>query len=159
METKNIETKTASWFEVTVKYDKLEDDGGIKRLTETFTVNATTFGESEERMMKELEEMTAAMKNITSDPPEIKAIKKTTYREVFFNKNTDAGKWYKVVVAFITIDEKTEKVKKARSTYLVQANSTSEAETCTNEVFATSMSDYEIVSVSESNIADVIDYE
>lgn len=159
MKTDNIETKSASWFEVTAKYDKIEEDGGIKRVTETFTVNAVTFGESEERMTQELTELTSAVKNISSEAPEIKAIKKAPYKEIFFSNKSEEEWWYKVVVAFITIDEKTEKEKKAKVTYLVQANSTSNAEKNVREVFDRSMQDYVISSVSESNIVDVIDYE
>ena len=56
---------------------------------------------------------------------------------------------------FITIDEKTEKEKLTSSFYLVQAKSFTNAVENIQEVMKTSMLDYKIASVVETNILDV----
>lgn len=154
METNNVETKSASWFEVRVKYEKTQDNGEIKRVTELYTVNAMSFGEAEERMTKE-------MQDLTKGDFEIKAIAPANYKEIFFSKskNEDVDKYYKAKLAFITIDEKTESEKQSKINYLVQAGSLEGAQRHVNEVMNCSMIDYISVSLSESGIVDVIDYE
>ena len=86
------------------------------------------------------------------------AIQVASYKSVFFSDDSKDDKWYKVKVAFITIDEKTEKEKRQKFTYLVQASSSENALANTNECFKGSMSDYEIVDVNETKILDVYEH-
>ena len=86
------------------------------------------------------------------------AIQVASYKSVFFSDDSKDDKWYKVKVAFITIDEKTEKEKRQKFTYLVQASSSENAIANTNECFKGSMSDYEIVDVNETKILDVYEH-
>lgn len=71
-------------------------------------------------------------------------------------KETD-DKYYRVKLAFITIDERTEKEKKSKVTYLVQAGSLEQARMNTEEVMNGTMIDYEFVSVTETKILDVFE--
>lgn len=45
------------------------------------------------------------------------------YSEIFFSNVSDDDLWFKVRLAFITINEKTEKEKRTYQTYLVQSKS------------------------------------
>ena len=66
--------------------------------------------------------------------------------------------WYKSKVAFITIDEKTNKEKRSSVYYLVEGMSVHSAENNINTIMNGTMIDYVICSVSETKIEDVFEY-
>ena len=140
------------WFETIVRYDKTMESGEVKKVNETYVVDAITFGEAEKNITKELDSYIAGdfdIKNINPAP----------YSEIFFSDKDTDDKYYRVKLAFITIDEKTEKEKKSKVTYLVQANSLEQARKNTEEVMNGTMIDYEFVSVTETKILDVFEKE
>ena len=59
---------------------------------------------------------------------------------------------------FITIDESSEKEKRSKVTYLVQAGSVNRAIKNVDEVMGGTMIDYEIVSVNSTKFWDVFEY-
>lgn len=146
-----MRTRTAKWFECAVTYDKTHEDGLTKKTTEKIVLDALSFSEAESCA---IEEMTPYV----SGTLEVTAIQIASYKEVFFSEDFKDDKWYKVKVAFITIDEKTEKEKHQKFTYLVQASSSENALANTKECFKGSMSDYEIVDVNETKILDVYEH-
>ena len=146
-----MRTRTAKWFECAVTYDKTHEDGLTKKTTERIAVDALSFSEAEECAIDE-------MAPYISGGLEVTAIQIASYKAVFFSEDSKDDKWYKVKVAFITIDEKTEKGKRQKFTYLVQASSSENALANTNECFKGSMSDYEIVDVNETKILDVYEH-
>ena len=140
------------WFETIVRYDKTMESGETKKVNETYVVDAITFGEAEENITRALDSYIsgqASIKNITPAP----------YSEIFFSDKDTDDKYYRVKLAFITIDEKTQKEKKSKVTYLVQANSLEQARKNTEEVMNGTMIDYEFVSVTETKILDVFEKE
>ena len=140
------------WFETIVRYDRVMESGEMKKVNETYVVDAITFGEAEESIAEE-------MKPYMSGDFDIKNINPAPYSEIFFSDNDTDDKYYKVKLAFITIDEKTQKEKKSKVTYLVQANSLEQARKNTEEVMKGTMIDYEFVSVTETKILDVFEKE
>lgn len=78
------------------------------------------------------------------------------YSEIFFSKVSDDDLWFKVRLAFITINEKTEKEKRTYQTYLVQ--SSERAMRYVDEIMGKTMIDYELKSLSETNILDVFEH-
>lgn len=149
METKDIEAKYSTWFEVQVKYENQEDG---KKITETFTIEAQSFTEAEGRMMSELKEM-----NISEY--EVKAIKKAPYNDVYFSKNDNDDKWCKAVVRFTTEDERTEKLRHSNTAYLIQAKDIATAIRYVNESLRGSVVSYDSIQAVETKIKDCIDYE
>ena len=140
------------WFETIVRYDKTMESGEVKKVSETYVVDAITFGEAEESIA-------VIAKSYASGDFDIKNINPAPYSEIFFSdKNTDE-KYYKVKLAFITVNEKTQKEKKSKVTYLVQAGSLEQARKNTEEVMNGTMIDYEFVSVTETKILDVFEKE
>ena len=85
-------------------------------------------------------------------------IDRAPFKEIFFSDDEMADKWYKAKLQFITIDEHTEKEKRTKVTYLVQAGSFEGARKNIDEVMGGTMIDYVISSVSETNIMDVFEY-
>lgn len=146
-----MRTRTSQWFECFVRYDKMMEDGVQKKVTEQYTLDALSFGEAEDRITKE-------MSHYISGEFEVKNINPAPYGEIFFSDIDSDDKWYKVKLAFITIDEKTEKEKKSKVTYLVQAGSLEQARKNTEEVMNGTAIDYEFVSVTETKILDVFEY-
>ena len=138
------------WFETIVRYYKTMEDGEVKKVNEVYVVDAITFGEAEENIA-------GIAKSYASGDFDIKNINPAPYSEIFFSDKDTDDKYYRVKLAFITIDERTQKEKKSKVTYLVQANSLEQARKNTEEVMKGTMIDYEFVSVTETKILDVFE--
>lgn len=133
------------WFETKVRYDKTQENGAVKRVTESFMVDALSFTEAEARISEEVA-------HFTSDFT-ISAVKITKISEIFQQYNGD--KWYLVKAAFITIDEKSAAEKKTISQYLVSADSFKEAYDHFMEGMKGTLADFEINTIQETPIMDV----
>ena len=138
------------WFETIVRCDRMMEDGQMKKVNETYVVDALSFGEAEENITRE-------MSHYISGDFDIKNINPAPYSEIFFSDKDTDDKYYRVKLSFITIDEKTQKEKKSKVTYLVQANSLEQARKNTEEVMNGTMIDYEFASVTETKILDVFE--
>ena len=136
-------TRTAQWFECKTKYEKVMEDGLQKSVTEQYVVDAMSFAEAEARVIKE-------MSAYVSGEFEVTDVKKASYKEIIFaDDDASADRWYKVKLDFITIDEKTEKEKRSRVCYLVQAMK------ATDEMMGTTMIDYDAAAIQNTKIIDV----
>ena len=146
-----MRSRTAIWFEAKIRYEKMMEDGCLKKVTETYVIDALSFGEAEKRI---LEEMTSYV----SGEIEVCALKIAPYKEIFFADSNMDDKWYVAKLAFITIDEKTDKEKKTRVCYLVNAGNINAAVKNIEEQMAGTMIDYDTFNVSETQILDVFEY-
>ena len=70
--------------------------------------------------------------------------------------DNEGEKFYKAKVAFITVDEKTEKEKLTNVLYLVQADSLPAALKNIQNEFGSTGLDYTIVGLNETKIVDVL---
>lgn len=136
----------ALWFECKVKYERMMDNGMMKKVNEPYLVDALTFTEAEARIIEELKPRISGDYSVSSE-------KKTKISEVFFNENGD--RWYLVKVNMITYDEKSDKEKKTMQQMLVQASDIDDALDKFKEGMKGTMSDMEIAAVSETLIMDV----
>lgn len=146
-----MRSKTSTWFETKVRYEKTMDDGREKNVTEVFVVDALSFMEAETKITEE-------MSAYTSGETFIKAITRAPYKEVLFSDDSKDDKWYRVKLAFITLDERTEKEKKTLVTYLFQAANIDKARAYVKEVMEKTMIDYEVVSISETPVLDIFEH-
>ena len=146
-----MRSRTAIWFEAKVRYDKTMENGDLKKVTETYVVDALSFGEAEKRAIEEITPF-------VNDGLEIADLKIAQYKEVFFADNQQADRWYVAKLAFITIDEKTDKEKKTSVFYLVNAGNINSAIKNIDEVMGGTMIDYQTINVSETTIMDVFEY-
>ncbi|MBQ8097054.1 MAG: DUF4494 domain-containing protein [Prevotella sp.] len=146
-----MRSRTANWFECRIKYEKTQEDGMQKKVTESYVVDALSFTEAEQRIMEE-------MSSYISGEFEVSDIKKATYKEIFFSDEEMADRWYKAKLQFITIDEKTEKEKRSNVNYLVQAGTLNGAVKNLDEVMGGTMIDYVIAAVAETTLMDVFEY-
>lgn len=146
-----MRSRTAIWFECRIRYEKTMEDGMQKKVTENYVVDALSFSEAEERIIEE-------MSSYVSGEFDVADIKIAPYGEVFFADSDNADKWYKAKLAFITLDEKTQKEKRSTVNYLINAGSLNGAVKNIDEVMSQSMIDYIIVSVNETTLMDVFEY-
>ena len=146
-----MRNRTSIWFECKVRYEKSGEDGTPKKVTETYVVDALSFSEAESRIMEE-------MSRWVSGELEIADLKIAQYKEIFFADSDMADKWYKVKLAFITIDEKTDKEKKTTVYYLVNAGNINSALKNVDEIMSGTMVDYQTCNLSETQIIDVFEY-
>ena len=98
------------------------------------------------------------MSSYISGEFEVSDIKKATYKEIFFSEADSDDRWYKAKLQFITIDEKTQKEKRSNVYYLVQAGSLPVAVNHIQEVMGTTLIDYVIASLAETQIMDVFEH-
>lgn len=138
------------WIETKLKFSKTMENGEVKKVTEQYLVDALSFAEAEERIIKE------ATAFIHGDFT-VEAVKKSNISEIFYDERGD--KWYKVKTAFITLDEKTGQEKKSNQYMMVQAPDFHNALENFIEGMKGTMSDFEIASIAETKIIDVYDFE
>lgn len=136
----------ANYIETKLRYDKMSENGVVKKVNEHYLVDALTFTEAEARIIEE-------MQPYISGEMSVSAVKKTRIGEVFFNE--DADKNYLVKVSFITIDERTGAEKCADNLILVQANDLKDAYDKFMDGMKGTIADFEIRSISESPILEV----
>lgn len=135
----------ANWFECKVRYDRIQENGSVKKVNEPYLVDALSFTEAEARIT---EEVTPFISGDFS----VSAVKRTKIAEVFWQ---GGDRWYLVKVGFITIDEKTAAEKRSNSLILVQASNFKEAFEHFEEGMKGTMADYDILSISETPLMDV----
>ena len=146
-----MRNNTSEWFETKVRYDRTTEDGRKKKVTEAYTVEALSFTEAESVITKEIS-------NYINGEFDVKAITRAAYSEIFFSDVDTDDRYYRVKLAFITLDEKTEKEKRTIVIYLVQAASLDKARAYIKEEMNKTMNDYEVVSISETPLLDVFEY-
>ena len=150
-QTPTLRSRTAKWFECIVRYERQQEDGTTKKATESYIVDALSFTEAESRITKE-------MQAYVSGEFEVKNINPCPFSEIFFSDSLNDDRWYKARIAFITIDEKTEKEKLSHVYYLVQASCFDRAKAYIAQVMSAGMMDYVIKSIKETKYSDVYEY-
>ncbi len=136
----------AIYIETKIRYDKMMENGMVRKVTESYLVDALTFTEAEARTVEE-------MQPYISGELSVSAVKKTKISEIFFKEG--AGKNYLVKVAFITLNEKSGFEKRSVSQILVQADCFIEAYNNFQDKMKDTMSDYEIIGINETQILEV----
>lgn len=135
----------SNWFECKVRYDKTQENGSIKKVTEPYLVDAMSFTEAEARIIEELTPFISGDFNVS-------AVKRTKYAEIVWDDSAD--RWYQVKTAYISIDEKGNE-KKVSVLSLVAAKDFRGALDAYNESMKGTTVDYEIQTINETPIMDV----
>ena len=147
-----MKSKVSKYYEVKIQYQKMQEDGKEKKVTEQYVVEALSFTEAESRIIEEMAPYISGEFDVVSE-------KIAPFNEIFLSNRPDDDKWFISKVSFITSDEKTEKEKKQTFRYLVQAATSKLALDYTNEMFSHGMSDYIIDAVQDTPTLDVFLYE
>lgn len=148
----SLRSRTNTWFECKVRYEKTQEDGSEKMVNELYVVDALSFTEAEASIIDN-------MAVYVSGELKIANINHANYNEIFFSDIDDDDLWFKARLAFITIDDKKDKEKRTYVNYLIQAKSIERAKRYVDEVMGKTMIDYELKSLSETKIFDVFEHE
>lgn len=139
------------WFEGKVRFTKTMENGMEKKVTESYLVDALSFTEAEERLIKEVEPF-------ISGEFFVSGIKIAKLTEIFQSEDESADRWYKCKLWFVTVDEKNGLEKKTGAYILVQAADLREAVRRLDEGMKGTMTDYLIASITETSIMDIFPY-
>ena len=145
-----MKSVTYTWFEVKARYEQTQEDGMVKKVTDTFTIAVDDFAEAYTKGCEYVES------NLTIGDYDIIGEKIASYKEVFFSDNTMDDKFYRVKMMLITLDEKSGKERKTPYYHLVEASSIEKARKYIEEAYSDSMTDYTINEVVETKIIDAI---
>lgn len=136
----------SKWFECKVRYDKTQENGTIKKVTEPYLVDALSFTEAEARIIEELTPY-------ISGEFEVAGIKPVKYSEVV--PADDADRWYECKVEFVTLDERTATEKKTASRLLLAANDLHDAMSRFDQTMRDTMADFNALCIKETPLMDV----
>lgn len=136
----------AQWIECRAKYDKMQENGSIKKVVEPYLVDALTCTEAEARVTEELSAYISGDFSVSN-------VGKTKISEVFWDASGD--RFYKVKVNFITIDEKTASEKRTATYILVQACDFRNAYENFLDGMKGTMADFEIEAITETKLVEV----
>ena len=142
----------AVWYEAKIRYDKMGENGMVRKVTEPYLVDSVTCMNAEEIVVEKVAQF-------ISGEFEVKSVKKTAIAEIFYDESDYADKWYLVKFDFITLDEKSGKEKKLRNLILVQAGDFENALGRFQDGMKGTMADYRIASIAETPYMDVYPYE
>ncbi|MDD6496403.1 MAG: DUF4494 domain-containing protein [Prevotella stercorea] len=161
----------AEYFEVGVRYNRTNEKGIQVKVTEQYLVDAMSFTEAETRITAEVAQYS------TSGDFKVMTIKRSQISEIAIDKfglasevaaeakkitgenehaNSDVDRFYKVKVNWINIDEKTLKEKRTPQYFLVAAGSLDAAHYVIRQYLHGTVNDYDVATVDESKIVDVI---
>lgn len=132
-----------SKFIAVVKYDKMQETGAVKRVSEKYLCDALSIVEADSVVTENLEPY------ISGDFFTSK-VENSPIDEVIGDKESD--KFYISKVAFVSIDEKSGTEKETVSQWLIGAKDFNEAYSILKEEIGKCLADIEVKSISESQI-------
>lgn len=136
------------FFLCKVKYDKMVEDGQVKSEREEYLVRAFTFTDAEARIVEEVKQYIRGEFEVTN-------IRKMNLWELF--DFGDGDRWYRCKLNLITFDEEKQAEKRTSVAILAHAGSVREAcDVVVKGMSGTLMDQYEISSVTETSIMDVL---
>ncbi|MDR1653451.1 MAG: DUF4494 domain-containing protein [Prevotellaceae bacterium] len=140
-----------TWFECKVAYDKIGEDGLLKRAVDSYLVDALSFSEAEKRIIEKVTPFVSGELTVSN-------IKRAKIAELFYNEEGD--RWFRCKIFIITQDDETKTVeKRSAQMILVQATSLKKALDVLTDRMKDTMSNYEINLITETALLDVFPYE
>ena len=136
-------------FECKISYEKMQETGVVKKVTESNLVDALSFTEAEARIIEE-------MKPYISGEFAVSVVKRMRIAELFYDESGD--RYYRVKVFFVTLDEKSGKEKCVASDILVWASDIKDAIVILETGMKGTLADYHIWSITETQIMNVFPY-
>lgn len=137
------------WYQVKVKYDKMQDNGCMKPVTDVYVVDALSFTEAEARITEHVQPYISGEFQVTD-------IKRANYAEVW--EEQAAFYWFEAQLEFITINEATGAEKRTKQRMLVQADNLQGAMNAVGKNMRGTMTDFDAVCIKETPIVEVVKY-
>lgn len=143
-----MRTIQGTFFESKVRREALTEDGTQAKINSLYVIDAMSFSECEARV-------TDFVAQYANGDFEVLTETRAPYKEIIFAEGCEL--WYRVKVAFITLNEKTGKQKKTKEAYLVQADTIDGAKKNFDEMMKGSVIDYVIEGIHETAIEDIVE--
>ena len=86
------------WFECKVSYERQADSMGMKKVSESYLVDALSFTEAEKRIIKEVRPF------VSVGELEVVNIRRARIAELFLNEEAEDDRYFRAKVNFITVD-------------------------------------------------------
>lgn len=138
-----------NWFEIKVKYQKIDEQGKESNVSETYLVDALSFTEAEARIIKEMEPYLGEEFQIVN-------MKRANYSELYEDETGD--RYYKCKTVFVTLDEEKGKERRTANYILVQANDMQHSLSNLQEYLKDTTVDWDLTAITETPIMDVYKY-
>lgn len=138
-----------NYFQCKIRYEKTQENGEIKKVTEPYLVDALSFTEAEARIIEEMEPFISGEFTVAN-------ISRYNVSEIIDKGNGD--RWFRFKVSFIAIDERSAKEKKTSSYMLVRAFKIKESELIHNDYMKSTMADYTVDKIEETKIIDIFKF-
>ena len=132
-----------SYFIATCKYEKMQENGAVKRVSEKYLCDALSIVEADAVVTENL-------KPYISGDFFTSKVENSPIAEVMGDKEAD--KFYLAKVAFVTVDERTAKEKKTVSQWLIGGTDFNDAYEVVLSEINKCMADMEVQSLSETAI-------
>ena len=142
------------WFECKVSYERQADSMGMKKVSESYLVDALSFTEAEKRIIEEVTPFAA----IGGGDLEVVNIRRARIAELFLSEDPDHDRYYRAKVNFITVDEKSGKEKRTAAQMIVKSDSLQGAVKELTAQMDGQLSAYELATITETQIMDVYQY-
>ncbi|WP_368336318.1 DUF4494 domain-containing protein [Parabacteroides merdae] len=146
MEYSYSHVNNGSFLECKVTYDRVADDGMLKKVTEPYIVKAVSFTDAETTIIDYIAPF-------TSGDFLVKGIKRCKFTEIIMDKS--GSRYYKCSLDYITVNEKNGMEKRIASLILVQASSVEEVIANVKSFMKGSLAEYIITKIEETAIMDV----
>ena len=136
----------ATWFICKVKYQKQDEKGKVKNLSEQYLVDALSFTEAEARIYEKLG-------SVISGEFHINNISKSNLTDVFYYEDADV--WYKCKMTYSLEEEGSGKEKKIVNYVLLTAANAKQAYERVYESLNNMLVEFQVPDVMESPIVEV----
>jgi hypothetical protein len=136
------------YFEIKIKYTKTFEDGRVKPVVEKLFTSAISFAEAEHRAY-----FYAGQLSLTD--VELKSVRIVPYYD-FIRTMPEADIFYIATLEVLILDENTGREKKSKKKVLVQAADRVKAEEQLQRVMGSTLLDWRLVGLAETDIVDYI---
>lgn len=136
------------YFEIKIKFTKTFEDGRMKPVVEKLFTSAISFAEAEHRAY-----FYAGQLSLTD--VELKSVRIVPLFD-FIRTTPEADIFYIATLEVLTLDENTGREKKSKKKVLVQATDRAKAEEQLNDVMGSTLLDWRLVGLTETDIVDYI---
>lgn len=139
----------SNYYTATVRYDSIDKTSGKELVaTEQYLIDALSFTEAEERIHKEMEAY-------ISGDFDVSGLKREKLADIVCNKGNECDIWYKAVVCYVDVDDKTGKEKSNKYNMLVNADTFNGAMDTLEEHLKGMIVPWRLVSMAETPILEV----
>ena len=130
------------WYQTKVRYERKNENGGVKKVTENYLIDALSFTEAEARV-------TEYLQTHIGNEFQVIGITIKGYEDVYTSDCENEDSWYSVKVKEEGVGD---------LLLLIESSSTSEAEKRAKEAIGRYVNGYEIKKVEKTTVEDVVFY-